>query len=97
MAISDIYFDEKNLALSSENEFEVMVTNNGELPVEGYTINVYNEDETLNSSIVFEDVIKAGESKAVVGKFVTGDAISYETLKIYTQKQNVEFYKFFLK
>lgn len=82
LAIADIYFDEKNLALNSENEFEVMVTNNGELPVDGYTINVYNEDETLNNSIVFEDVIKAGESKAVVGKFITGDAISYETLKI---------------
>ncbi len=82
LAISDIYFDEKNLALSSENEFEVMVTNNGELPVEGYTINVYNEDETLNNSIVFEETIKAGESKAVLGKFITGDAISYETLKV---------------
>ena len=82
LAISDIYFDEKNLALNSENEFEVMVTNNGELLVDGYTINVYNEDETLNNSIVFEDTIKAGESKAVVGKFITGDAISYETLKI---------------
>ncbi len=82
LAISDIYFDEKILALNSENEFEVMVTNNGELPIEGYTINVYNEDETLNNSIVFEDVIKAGESKAVVGKFITGDAISYETLNV---------------
>lgn len=82
LAITDIYFDEKNLALNSENEFEVMVTNNGELPVEDYTINVYNEDETLNNSIVFEDAIKAGESKSVVGKFITGDAISYETLKV---------------
>ena len=82
LAISDIYFDEKNLGLNSENEFEVTVTNNGELPICGYTINVYNEDETLNNSIVFEDTIKAGESKAVVGKFITGDAISYETLKI---------------
>lgn len=82
LAISDIYFDEKNLALNSENEFEVMVTNNGELPVDGYTINVYNEDVTLNNSIVFEGTIKAGESKAVVGKFITGDDISYETLKV---------------
>lgn len=82
LAISDIYFDEKNLALNSENEFEVMVTNNGELPVEGYTIKVYNEDETLNNSIVFEDTIKAGEAKAAVGKFITGDTISFETLKV---------------
>ena len=82
LAITDIYFDEKNLTLNSENEFEIMVTNNGELPVDGYTINVYNEDETLNNSIAFEDTIKAGESKAVVGKFITDDAISYETLKI---------------
>lgn len=82
LAITDIYFDEKNLALNSENEFEATVTNNGELPVDGYTINIYNEDETLNNSIVFEDTIKAGKSKAVVGKFVTGDTINYETLKV---------------
>lgn len=82
LAITDIYFDEKNLALNSENEFEATVTNNGELPVDGYTINIYNEDKTLNNSIVFEDTIKAGKSKAVVGKFVTGDTINYETLKV---------------
>lgn len=82
LAITDIYFDEKNLDLNSENEFEITVTNNGELSVEGYTINVYNEDETLNNSIVFEDTIKAGESKAAAGRFITGESISYETLKI---------------
>ncbi|MBO5407902.1 MAG: hypothetical protein J6A61_00630 [Clostridia bacterium] len=82
LAITDVHFDEKNLTMNSENEFEVMVTNNGELPVDGYTINVYNEDETLNNSIVFDDTIKAGESKTVIGKFITGDTISYETLNI---------------
>ena len=92
LAISDIYFDEQKLSLNSENEFEVMVTNNGELPVEGYTINVYNEDETLNNSIVFEDVIKAGESKAVMGKFITGDAISYENLTVEIELNHYEEY-----
>ena len=92
LAVTDIYYDESTLAVNSENEFELTLSNAGELAINGYTINVYNEDNSLNNSIVFDDTIIAGESKAVICSFITGDAITTETLRLEAvMNQNEEY------
>lgn len=92
LEITNIFYDENYLTPNNENEFEVTVTNSGELPVNGYTINVYNEDNSLNNSITFEDTIIAGESKFVTGKFITGNSIKHQTLRVeIIMNQNEEY------
>ncbi len=92
LAVTDIYYDESTLAVNNENEFELTLSNAGELAIDGYTINVYNEDNSLNNSIVFDDTIISGESKAVICSFITGDAITTETLRIEAvMNQNEEY------
>ena len=92
IAAEDIYFNESNLLPNSLNNFELTLTNSGELPIDDYTVTVYNEDGTLNYSAQFDETIKAGESQTVTASFVTGNTISLETLNVEIAINNGEEY-----
>ena len=82
ISIEDVFFDESKIAPNSENEFEITIKNSGELPIDSFSVNVYNEDSTLNNTVAFEDEIKAGETKTFIASFITGAEIAFETLSI---------------
>lgn len=92
--IMPVNYIESNMSLNSDNEFNVTVKNNGELPIEGYSIKVYNADGSENNSITFNETLKAGEEKEVTAAFKTGDNVTKGKLKITAEILSGEEYNF---
>ncbi len=82
LSLEDVYFNENLLSPNSQNEFELTFKNKGELPIKDFTVNVYNENGTVNHSETFSELIKAGETKTITAHFETGESISLETLSV---------------
>lgn len=92
--VMPVDYIESNMNLNADNEFRVTVKNSGELPIDGYSIKVYNADGSENNTLTFDETLKSGEEKEVTAVFKTGDAINREKLKITAEILSGEEYNF---
>ena len=92
--VMPVDYVESNMSLNSDNEFNMTIRNNGELPIEGYSIKVYNAHGSENNTLTFNETLKAGEEKEVTAAFKTGDTLTKGKIKITAEILSGEEYNF---
>lgn len=90
IAIEGLDYNEAEQKLGEENTVEVTVKNNGELPIEQYSVGVYRQDGALIKSVEFTEPIKAGEIKTVSAVFDINIQNLPETLTVTVKISDVE-------
>ncbi len=90
IAIEGLDYNEAEQKPGEENTVEVTVKNNGELPIEQYSVGVYRQDGALIKSVEFTEPIKAGEIKTVSAVFDINIQNSPETLTVTVKISDVE-------